>query len=225
MSARSPAERVRGLIKDLDSEIAKGWTPIATRELDIKGLKKDIEFKTSKLETVKSDMQVAAKALEDKVQRVSFNGKEYSPHDARKVLTRELTAYKGLSREVESKTKLLAAWQKQLDAMKANQDEMRSKKDELTTQVELIEADLKVLKLAETKSNMPVGDHSKLDEIKATLAELEKNNAIKMRAMELQNAHDRGENVSGTSFQDTDDDLIKKIKAITGEGRGGRLRR
>ena len=31
-------ERVKGLIKDLDSEIAKGWTPIATREIEPKRL-------------------------------------------------------------------------------------------------------------------------------------------------------------------------------------------
>src|SRR5262245_2165102 len=208
-------ERVKGLIKDLDGEIAKGWTPIATRELDIKNLKKDVEVRTSNLERVRAEMQFAAKALEDKVQRISYNNKDQTPAQVRKALGRDLAAYKGLSRELEANTKLLAAWERDLDAMKANQDEMRNKKAELETQVAQIEADLKVLKLAETKSNMPVGDRSKLDEIKATLAELEKDNAIRMRAMELRDAHDRGENISGSSI-DSDDDLIKRVKAVTG---------
>jgi hypothetical protein len=50
--------------------------------------------------------------------------------------------------------------------------------------------------------------------IKATLAELEKSNEIKMRALELRETYNRGENVSGTSAKETDDDLINKIKAV-----------
>src|SRR5438552_3543846 len=71
-------ERVKGLIKDLDSEIEKGWTPIATRELDIKNLRKEIESDTSKVELIKAELQTAAKALEDNVKNVNYAGKSYS---------------------------------------------------------------------------------------------------------------------------------------------------
>jgi len=210
-------ERVKILIKDLDKEIAKGWTPIAKREIQINDLKKDLETKTSKLEGFKAELQAGADALDKNVKRVSYNNKDYTPIELRRALSRDLILYKGLSREVESKTKLLAAWEKELQAMKANQDEMKNKKDELETQVAQIEADLKVLRLAETKSSMPVGDQSKLDDIKATLAELTKENDIRLRVLELSAAHDRGENVSSTTKEDTTDELIKKIKRITGD--------
>src|SRR5262245_43807824 len=209
-------ERVKGLIKDLDTDIAKGWTPIATRMEDIKDLKKDLEMKTSRLETVKAEMQTAAKALEDKVQRISYNNRDYTPSEVRKALNNDLKAFKGLSREVEAKTRLLAAWQRELDAMKANQDEMKSKKADLETQVAQIEADLKVLTLAKTKSALPTGSHTNLDEIKATLRDIERKLEIEKTTIKLADQHDRGENVSDTSTRETDADLIKKIKEATG---------
>src|SRR5262245_32849104 len=210
-------ERVKGLIKDLDTDIAKGWTPIATRMEDIKDLKKDLEMKTSRLETVKAEMQTAAKALEDKVQRISYNNRDYTQSEVRKALNGDLAKFKGLSREVEAKTRLLAAWQRGLDAMKANQDEMRSKKADLETQVAQIEADLKVLKLAQTSTPMPTGNGTNLDEIKATLREVERQIEIQRTALDLASKHDRGENVSDTSTRESDADLIKKIKEATGD--------
>lgn len=210
-------ERVKGQINKLDQDIDSNWTPIATREREIKSLKAELDGKKDKLTSSKAELQAAADSLKAKVQRVSYNGKDYNPTEARRLVKRDLTAYEALTHEVSSKDKLLVAWQKELDALMAQQDEMKKLKGELTARVAQIEADLQVLRLAETKSKLPAGDLSRLNDIKVTLAELEKSNEIKMRALELRETHNRGENVSGTSVKETDDDLINKIKAITGE--------
>ena len=211
-------ERVKVQISKLDQDIDKNWTPIATREHEIKDLKKDLETKTAKLATIKDEMLAAAKDLEAKVQKVKYNGKDYNPADARKVLDREVSYYKSLSSEVDSKGKLAAAWQKELNAMMAQQDEMKKLRGDLEVRVAQIETDLKVLRLAQTKSKLPAGDLSRLDDIKVTLSELEKNNEIQMRALQLRETHSRGENVTDTAkTADANDDLISKIKAVTGE--------
>jgi hypothetical protein len=210
-------ERVKAQIGKLDQDIEKNWTPIATREYDIKTLQKELEAKKNRLTTTKAELQIAAKALEDNVVKVIYNGKDRTPSEARKMIRRDLVAFESLSREVDSKGKLLTAWQKELDAMMAQQDEMKKMKSELETRVAHIEADLKVLRLAETKSKLPVGDASRLNDIKATLAELEKNNEIMLREHELRNKYDRGENVSGTAKDfDSNEELINNIKKVTG---------
>jgi len=217
ISPEAQLERVKVQIGKLQQDINDNCTPIAAREYDIKSLKKELENKKDKLSTSKAELEIAAKALKDNVQRVSYNGRDYGQSEVRRLIKRDLTAFESLSKEVDSKGKLLAAWQRELDALMARQQEMKRLRGELEARVAQIEADLQVLRLAETTSKLPSGNMSRLDDIKTTLAELEKSNEIKMRALELRDQYDRGENVSGTSKDaDSNDELINKIKAVTG---------
>jgi hypothetical protein len=55
--------------------------------------------------------------------------------------------------------------------MKEALDALKNAKGELAARVAEIEADLKVLRLAETKSSAPSGSNTRLDDIKATLSD------------------------------------------------------
>jgi hypothetical protein len=211
-------KRVKKEIAKLDQDILNICDPIAAREYDIKRMKKNLEERKEKLTSSKVELQTAAKALEEKVQRVSYNGKDYNPTEVQKLINRDLVAVASLKSEVSSMTKLLTAWQKDLDAMMAQRSEMANLKGELEARVAQIEADLKVLRLNETKSKLPSREMTRLDDIKATLDNLEKQIEIQTRADELKNDQPTSK-MKADAAKDIDatTELINKVKAVTGD--------
>jgi len=96
---------------------------------------------------------------------------------------------------------------------------MRNMKGELEARVAQIEADLQVLELAKTKSVVPSGDNSSLDDIKRMLNDLEEDTSVQLRALELREKYHKTVDVAPSeSSKDTsaDDEVIKNVRKVTG---------
>lgn len=213
-------EKVKLKIGKLDNDIDKGWEPIAAHEREIRQLKSELERKQAKVKAMDKELAAAADELEAKKNQITYNGRQYSRGDANRLLSNEANYFTSLKREIDSRVKQLAALEEQLKAAHANQREMASMKDELIAKVAKIEADLAVLKAARTKSKLPTGDKSRLDEIKSTLQDLENQTEDQMRALDLRNKFHRGEDASVKETKenvDTTDAVVRKVRKAIGE--------
>lgn len=213
-------ETAKKQLNKLDHEIDRGWGPIAQKEHDIEKLKEDLVARNDRVSKLGRELNQAAADLEDKVTRVKFSGKEYVPSEARRLLNKEADRYVTLKKEVEAKTKLLAAWEKELVAMRQQQQELEAMKGEMSAKIASLEADLKVLRLAQTKSVRPSGNKTNLDEIKKTLGYVEEKIKVMQREEELRNAHydlHRDPVPAGPTSETLNDEVIRKVRAATGQ--------
>lgn len=215
-------DRIRHDISKLDRDIDKNWTPIARREQDIKDLDRDVDGLRAYLDQSKADMLAATADLKSGVKRISYKGSERSEADVRKQLVKDATTYQVKSRELSAKETLRAAWKRELDAAMKQQDEMKALKGELEARLATIEADLKVLELSESKGKLPVGNGTRLDEIKANMDEMEREINIRTRENELRTNYNEKYETPKTTVPtkdkvDSTDDVIKKVQAATGE--------
>lgn len=213
-------EKTRLDIAKLDKEIEQNWTPIATHEQKIKELKKDMEHLTAWLEKSKAEMLAATADLKAGVKRISYKGVDKSDADLRRLLNEEARVYTVKKNELTSKDALLVAMEKELTAAMEHQETLMNQKGELEAECASLQAELKILKLEEARSKLAVGNGSRLDEIKKTLAEVRRDIDIKKRARELSNSHQTKIQSGPTSDKGKElanDDVIRKVLTATGE--------
>ena len=140
----SPEVQIEGLkvdISRLDKDIDAGWPKIAKYETEIKELKKDLEDKQVKMTKMEKEIAAATDELEAKVVKVKYNGQEYSPSRAAKLLNDELNSFVSLKKYVASRTNLLSAREQKLSTAMARQKEMINQKGKLQAEVAQVEAD------------------------------------------------------------------------------------
>jgi hypothetical protein len=93
-------------------------------------------------------------------------------------------------------------------------------KGEMAAKIATLEADLKVLRLAQTKSVRPSGNNTNLDDVKKTLSYVEEKINVMKREEELRNAHyeiHRDALPAAPASETLNDDVIRKVRAVTGQ--------
>jgi hypothetical protein len=215
-------DRMTQEIGKLDREIDKGWTIIAQHEKEIERLKKDMQANQAYLSRKKDEMNAAAESLKNGDKFVGYNGSKISDRAARKQLEHDVRNYESKKRALSSQEKLLESLERQYVAVKNGQTELVNAKQTMSDRLAAIKADLETLKVAQTRSRLPVGNNSRLDDIKATLNELEENIAVQMRALELRDNHDGIQNGASTlnekETEVANDEVIRKVRQVTGQG-------
>jgi chromosome segregation ATPase len=213
-------DRMKQEIAKLDRDIEKNWGPIAAEEVALRDLKKDIDGVADSLDKMKTAMLAAASDLEAKATKIRYRNSDRTPTEVRRLLSTDANTYEIKLKEVDSKRKLLAAREKKLDAFKTKQVEMKAQKEKLTAELAEIDAQLQVLRLAETKSHLPAGTNDRLDDIKRTMDELRKHVDVRTRELELRegfNATDDGDKTTPTKDKGANDEVIRKVRAVTGD--------
>lgn len=208
--------KVKSEIAKLNGDIEKNWVPIARYERERDELRVDVPKLAAKIKSMEKELAAATDALEAKLQKISFHGKDYGRTDAARLINKEINYFEILKREVAAKEKLLVARESKYEAAMKNQKEMISKKAELLAQVAKIEADLELLRASKTKSDHSFGNNSRMDRIKNLLGDLERDTADQMRAVEMKNALIRtDDDVHETKDQgDTTDAVVKRFRKV-----------
>lgn len=204
----------------LDKEIDSGWPKIAKYESEIKDLKEDLGMRQEKLVKMEKEIAAATDALEAKVVKISYSGKDYSPSQAAKILNRDLNYFVSLKKEVASKTQLLKAREQKLEAAMSVQKEMISQKNKLSTEVAQIEADLETLRFHQAESKLPTNNESSLDSIKERIRGLKRQIDEEGRILELRNQHNP--DVESTPAPeakektDLNDSVVRRVREVLG---------
>ncbi len=165
--------RARDLLEDIIPEMQANIRLIAQEEVEVAGLKADIE--QSEASTIQEQTRVVKlrEALAVDRPRYTFAGCQYTRPQVKHELARRFDRLKEAEVVLAGKQRLLSARQKSLNAAMQMLDRTRSQKVRLEDQIEALEAQYRLVKAASVGSKFQV-DHSKLAQTDKLIREIKK---------------------------------------------------
>ncbi|HLJ95709.1 MAG TPA: hypothetical protein VKU02_21210 [Gemmataceae bacterium] len=203
------------LIPDMRNHIQS----IAQETQVVRRLREDIA--TTKTNLAKQKDVIFALKEDLKKGNVSFvyNDKRYSADRISAKLARDLATCQRCERELESKEKMLEAKETALDAAKEQLASMRSEKEKLEVLVDTMEAELKTLRLAQTRSQFHLDD-SRLSQIKSRLEDIRDQMRAQQTASELAAEFFPDNPPADTAkVVPSKDNVIKAVEAYLGDSK------
>jgi len=177
-------DRLRHEVSQLVPDMKKNLSVIAEEIVAVENLKEEVATTETNLKQRESEIKAMTRDVQAGTERVVYNGREYSGTRVAEKLSRDFASFKRCKAELESKKKLLDAKERALEVAREQLAGMRSQKQELEVQVAQLEAELKTVRLAQTKDKFHLDD-SKLSQCKATLAEIKNRLKVEQTETEL----------------------------------------
>jgi chromosome segregation ATPase len=164
-------ERIKHEIAQLVPDMKKNLSQVAEEMVAIDNLKEEITVTRGKLQDQKTSIMTMTESLEKGTKTISFNGRDYSANRIREKLAKDFSDYQICEKELKAKEQLLDARENGLDAARHQLATIRTQKQELEVQVAQFEAELKSVRLAQTRNKFHFDD-SRLARCKEILAEI-----------------------------------------------------
>jgi chromosome segregation ATPase len=178
-------ERVRHEVAQLVPEMKKHLSSIAEEMVAVESLRDEIAVTRTNLERQKDNILTMRKDLETGAAALVYDGRTYSAERVRTKLSRDFDSFKTAKTTLESREALLEAREKALEAAREQLTSMKAQKQELEVRVAQLEAQLKTVRVAQTRNKFQIDD-SHLSRCKEALAEIESRLKIESRTSELQ---------------------------------------
>jgi chromosome segregation ATPase len=150
--------RARDMIKALDPEIRQNMHLIAKEEVEIDKLAKQVEGQEGALAKSREDILRLKTDLETGDSTFYYASHRYTADQVKSDLEGRFERYKVNEATFDKNQKILAIRQQKLDAARQRLEEMLSAKRELEVQVENLEAENEMLKVAKTASDFNFDD-------------------------------------------------------------------
>jgi chromosome segregation ATPase len=208
-------ETLRNEISRLIPDMKKNLGAIADEIVAVDTLKEEVAGIRSHLATQKENLRAMAEALKSGDARVSYNGYTYRADRLQAKLDLALESCKQCEKELAMKEKLLDARQEKLDMDRHQLTSMRSQKEALEVRLAQLEAELKTLRVAQTRSQFQLDD-SRLGKIKGALADLEKQLKVERTKNDLMGAFE-AEITSIEKQPKSPDQVIKDVESYLGD--------
>lgn len=164
-------ERIRNEVAQLVPDMNKHLSAIAEEKVQIESLKDEIATVRINLKQQKENILTMTRDLESNNEQIVYDGRPYSKTRIKEKLDRDFASYKRAEAEMKSREQLLDAKERSLGSALDQLASMRDQKRELEVAVAQLEADLKAVRLEQTKSKFQLDD-SRLAQIKASLADI-----------------------------------------------------
>ncbi len=161
-------ERARQMIKDLDPEIRRNMHLIAKEEVEIEKLAQQVDAQEAALAKARTEILRLKRDLETGDSAFYYASRRYTKDQVKHDLASRFERYQVNEATLEKNQKILNIRQQKLDAARQGLEEMLAAKRELEVQVENLEAELEMLKVAKTASNFNFDD-SQLARTKALI--------------------------------------------------------
>src|SRR5262249_51112496 len=129
-------------------------------------------------------MQKDLKNLKAGQATISYDGKPYSVGRVREKLARDFASYQRSEGQLKAREQMLDAREKSLDTAREQPATMKDEKQQLELKVAQLEAQVKTVRLAQTRNRFHFDD-THLARCKATLAEIENRLKVEERTSEL----------------------------------------
>lgn len=178
-------DRVRNEVAQLVPDMKKNFSLIAEETVAIESLKEEIAVTKTNLNQQEQNILTMNRDLKSKAERISYDGREFSRSRVADKLQRDFASFKRCQAELKSKEQLLEAKERSLDSAREQLGSMRSQKQELEVQIAQLEAELKAVRLAQTRSKFHLDD-SRLAQCKATLADIRNRLNVERKTNELE---------------------------------------
>jgi chromosome segregation ATPase len=151
-------ERAKNMVADLKPEIRKNMHIIAKEEVQVKRLESQITKIEATVAKSQADMIRLRDDLADGNSVYIYAGREYDREHVRRDLSARFASHKTKADTLANLNKILAARSQGLEAARMKLDEMVSAKKQLEVDVENLEAQLRMVELAETTSEYQFDD-------------------------------------------------------------------
>jgi chromosome segregation ATPase len=208
-------ERVRDQISQLDDDFRKCLSPIAEDMATLKGLKKKKVILKAELDEKKENVLAMTRDLEGGATSFVYGGEEFTAAEIRTKLEGDFNSFRTCEAEYKSLEKLIEAKEKSLRANREKLSSIKTLKRDLAVQLEQLEAELKTVRLAQTKDKFQVDD-SRLSDIKSSLAEIEHRLEVEKNMTTL-NGQFPSDPIPVQKKAKPTSELTKEVKAYFGE--------
>jgi chromosome segregation ATPase len=151
-------ERARKMIRDLDPEIRRNMTLIAREEVAVERLGENIRRSESGLVQAKEDIMKLNDDLQSGDETFVYAKRTYSAKQVRDDLDNRFQRYKSKEDAVHHLRQVLDARQSALQAAQQKLEAMMAAKAQLEVEVEQLEARMKMVQVAQTRSNFNFDD-------------------------------------------------------------------
>lgn len=178
-------ERLKQEVTQLIPDMKKNRSLVAEEMVAVENLRQEIGTTRANLDKQKNDLVALAKDVENGEAQVTLNNRTYTAERIKEKLARDLAGYKRSLAELKAREQLLDAKERALDVAKEQLAAMMDQKRELEVQIAQLEAEIKTVRLAQTKSQFTLDD-SRLSEIKRTIAELRNRLKVEITELELE---------------------------------------
>jgi len=180
-------ERAKDEVSQLVPDMNKYFNEMAHEVVALDSLKEDISRTRANLDLQKKNILVMKDDVQGKsdTQKVSYGGTAYTVERVRTKLAKDWEAYKASEVSLKAKEQLLEAKETSLVAAREKLGAMRSKKEQLEVQIAQMEAELKTLRVAETRGSFKIDD-SRLARIESSLADIRTRIKVAAKAAELE---------------------------------------
>lgn len=166
-------KRLEQMTQDLMPEIRANQKVAAQLDVEVEYLEREIASIEQSQDAAKAEMQKLRDALKAKKKVYEFRGQSYSQADIEDDLARRLARYQDAHVRLEAKQRILQSRQRTLVAATDKIRQYRQQHDMLVEKAEGLQAELKLLELAQTTGTFEF-DQSKLKDAKHLAIDVEK---------------------------------------------------
>jgi len=217
-------ERVRQQVSQLVPDMKQNLSKVAEEIVAIENMKEEIAVTKANLGKQREKVRVMTDELKSGNERVSFEGRNYNRPRLAERLAADLKSCQVCEDELNVKEQMLENRERSLESERAKLASMRQQKQELEVRISKLEADLKAVRLAQTKSKFHIDD-SRLSEIKRSLADIQN----RLRVEQVENDLHGQFNNDGTGLEKTNGkvknpaDVIKDAESYLGDKKDGKV--
>ena len=166
-------KRLEQMTADLIPEIQANQKVAAQLEVEIEYLDREIAELDDGQQRAKAEMDQLRDGLRTKKDEFVFGGQSFTRHQVEEDLERRLARYDDRRIQLDAKQRILGSRRKTLQAATDKIQACRYQHDLLVDKAQSLQAELKLLELAQASGNFQF-DHSKLQRSKDLALELEK---------------------------------------------------
>jgi chromosome segregation ATPase len=208
-------ERARQQVADLEPAIHLNRENIASAEVDVERLEREILTSQANLAQEKKEIVALRNCLDTGDLRLT-GSVSYTPEEIKAELTRRLDHFKQVKQILKDKEDTLKARQKAVVAARTQLTEMTAAKQSLLTKIDEIEARLKSIEATQAANEFTFDD-SELARVKESVSDLEKRVEVMARVAEQEGRLvDKGLPVVIEPTRD----VLKEIDSEFGTGHG-----
>jgi chromosome segregation ATPase len=203
-------ERLRHEVAQLVPDMKKHFNTIAEEMVAVENLQKEVTTTQANLKVQKQNILTMTKDLESGNRYIKYDGREYSAERIREKLARDFSTFQICETDLKTKEQLLDARTRSLETAREQLAALKTQKQELEVQVAQLEAELKTVRLAQTKNKFHLDD-SQLARCKATLAEIRDRLNVEKKVATME-ANWSDPSIPVEKKDVSTEDLVKKVR-------------
>lgn len=177
--------RAKDLLEEIIPEIHANVRMIAEEEVEIAGLKKELEDSTEAVDEEKSKVAKLRNSLAEDKETYKFGKNNYSRSEITEELAWRFERFKEAGVVLESKKRLLSARERSLKSAMELLEKTRSQKRLLASKIEGLESQYRLVKATAIGTGIKV-DNSKLTQTEELIREIKKRLDVAERVLSYQ---------------------------------------